>query len=509
VVTAVILPLGTAYIDGVLGNDISELALTALATFVPLVFVQVGWDFVLVGAVLTVGNAVLLAWLPPPAMALRTVGIVIGGALATGTAAGLILVVFRARLAQSLVWWQEACSRERTLREFAEVTSTHLSGDGLLDEAAERFRRTLGDDGRCAIVLASPDGGFRVVAAAGFSADLARRMKQEALPPAVGAVLADTIASRRPIVRPRLDEAERQDVAARWQHPVSARCLVALPVVVDDVVAGATILSAPTPRTITPDHELLWQAMVSAMGVAVANAQLVARLREALRAKSEFLNTMSHELRSPLHVVIGYTDMVREEGVPDTAMRALDRVRGSALELLQLVENTMNAARLEAGKVSLHVEDFAPGELASDLAESVRALPEAAHGVDVRWDVASDLPTVRLDRLKLKEIIQNLVSNALKFTAAGEVRVTMARAGDRLRIAVRDTGVGIPTEAQPRVFGMFERVEHGTGTRASGVGLGLYIVGRLTELMRGRMSLESAPGAGSCFTVELPLNVEG
>jgi signal transduction histidine kinase len=233
-------------------------------------------------------------------------------------------------------------------------------------------------------------------------------------------------------------------------------------------------------------------------------------LQKALHAKSEFLNTMSHELRSPLHVIIGYADMAREEAAAsEVAVQALDRVRASALELLQLVENTMNAARLDAGKVPLRVEEFAPEELARDLADSVRALPEAGRGVDVRWEIAPDLPRVRLDRLKVKEIVQNLVSNALKFTPRGEVRVSLGRDGDRLRIAVRDTGLGIPPEAQARIFGMFERVERVDIAGPVGVGLGLYIVNRLVELMRGRAALESAPGAGSCFTVQLPLWLDG
>jgi signal transduction histidine kinase len=509
VTLAIVLSLGTGWVSGTLGNGISELALTALGTFVPLVFVQSGRDFLLAGAALAGGHTLLLAWFPPPLVELRTVGIVLGASVATGTAAGLILVVYRARLAQSLSWWQEACARERALREFAEVTSGHLGRDGLLDQLAEHFRRTMGDDGRCSIALATRDGsGFQIVATAGFVPTEAARLMAEPLPPPVAALLADTIASRRVFVRPDLPAAVRQDIERRWRRRVSARCLVALPLLVEDVVAGAVVLSAPTPRTITPEEQLSWQAMANALGIALANAQLLDRLRAALRAKSEFLNTMSHELRSPLHVVIGYTDMVREEGVPERAVRALDRVRASALELLQLVENTMNAARLEAGKVALQVESFAPQDLARDLAESVGALPEACHGVPVRWDVSPDLPRVRLDRLKLKEIVQNLISNALKFTPVGEVRVSMARAGDRLRIAVRDTGVGIPLDAQPRVFGMFERIEHENGTRSPGAGLGLYIVGRLTELMRGRTSLESEPGAGSCFTVELPLSVD-
>jgi signal transduction histidine kinase len=109
----------------------------------------------------------------------------------------------------------------------------------------------------------------------------------------------------------------------------------------------------------------------------------------------------------------------------------------------------------------------------------------------------------------VKEIVQNLVSNALKFTPRGEVRVSLGREGDRLHIAVRDTGLGIPPEAQARIFGMFERVERVDIAGPAGIGLGLYIVNRLVELMRGKAALESTPGAGSCFTVLLPLWLDG
>jgi len=506
---ALLLPLGAAYIDGTLGNDLTQLPLTALATFVPLVFLQVGLDFVVVSVALLAGHGLLLlVVLPPPRVSLTTVLIVLDGSVAAGTAAGLTLQIYRARLQQSLTWWQEACARERTLREFAEVTSGHLGGEDLLDELAERFRLAFGEGGRCAIVLRDGDA-FRVAAAAGFDALTAAALKTLAVPPNSAAVLSGLIADRRPIVRGQLTDAERQVIAEHWPDPFTVGRLAALPLVIEDVVAGAVVLVAPGRSAIGNEEPLLWQAMASQMGVAVANARLLARLRQALHAKSEFLNTMSHELRSPIHVIVGYTDIAREEAAAsEVALHALDRVRASALELLQLVENTMNAARLDAGKVSLRVEEFAPEELARELADSVRALPEATNGVAVRWEIAPDLPRVRLDRLKVKEIVQNLVSNALKFTPQGEVRVILGRDGDRLRIAVRDTGVGIPPEAQARIFGMFERVEHGDGRGPAGIGLGLYIVTRLVELMHGRAGLESAPGAGSCFTVQLPLRLD-
>jgi signal transduction histidine kinase len=228
------------------------------------------------------------------------------------------------------------------------------------------------------------------------------------------------------------------------------------------------------------------------------------RERAALRAKSEFLATMSHELRSPLHVIVGYADMV-EEAIAPSMRETVARIRRSALELLRLVENTMNAGRLEAGKVQLHPETFDAAAVFRELAENVAALPEAKRGVPVRWVIAPGLPALHLDRLKLKEIVQNLVSNALKFTREGEVVVEAAAEDATLRLSVRDTGPGIDAAAQATIFDMFERVEmSGGGHRPPGVGLGLYIVRSLVGLMSGTIAVESAPGKGTCFTVRLP-----
>jgi signal transduction histidine kinase len=228
------------------------------------------------------------------------------------------------------------------------------------------------------------------------------------------------------------------------------------------------------------------------------------REREALRAKSAFLSTMSHELRSPLHVIIGYAEMMSDD-LPSGSQPQVHRIRASALDLLQLVENTMNAARLEAGKLAVHLEEFDPGALLQELAENVAALPEAKSGVALRWQVSGELPSVRLDRLKLKEIVQNLASNALKFTRQGEVSVRAAREGEELRIDVRDTGPGITPAEQTRIFEMFERVEGETDRLPPGAGLGLFIVRGLVVLMGGSIAVDSTPGVGTCFTVRLPM----
>jgi signal transduction histidine kinase len=296
--------------------------------------------------------------------------------------------------------------------------------------------------------------------------------------------------------------------------------------VVPALAAGHALLLAvwpPTQVTLGPVVLMVGAALAIGASVSIVVVGYSGRLNEridwwqeacereraALRAKSEFLSTMSHELRSPLHVIVGYADILADD-VSAELQPPLARIRHSALDLLQLVENTMNAARLEAGKLSLHLETFEPAALLEEIAENVRALPEAKRGVPVHWRVPDSLAPVHLDRLKLKEIVQNLVSNALKFTRAGDVTVEAASEADALRISVRDTGPGIAAAAQARIFDMFERLESADGLqRPPGVGLGLYIVRSLVGLLGGSIGVESTPGAGTCFTVRLPADARG
>jgi signal transduction histidine kinase len=503
----ILLPLANAYISSVFGNRPGDLPVTALATFVGMAFLQAGWDIVVVASGLFAGNLLLLAVRPPAEVPGVSVMLVAVGAIATGAAAGLVMQIYNALYRRSMSWWRSACERERALREFAELTAREQGSPHLLDHFAERFRSEARAD-RCLILLGEIGGGdVRVAGSAGITPADARAIGSAPLTPYVARLLWQLVEERRPLVYDDLPETLRANLSREVTMPVPSRSLVALPLTVEDAVAGAVVLTTSLPRPVPPDAVLLWQAMANQAGVAIANAQLLAQLRHALGAKSEFLNTMSHELRSPLHVIMGYADMLRDaEAAPEPGALA-GRIRSSALELLQLVENTMNAARLDAGKVAVQIDDFALEDVVREVAEGVGALPEAKTGIPVRWNVPAGVPRLRLDRLKLKEIMQNLISNALKFTRTGAVSVAVSHRAEELHIAVRDTGPGIPREAQGRIFEMFERVEPMDGHRPAGIGLGLYIVRNLVHLMGGRIEVESVVGQGTCFTVRLPLRL--
>jgi signal transduction histidine kinase len=499
---AFLLPSTTAALQVLRGNQPADMALTSLSVFAPAIFLQTGADVLLVLALGSAGTSILVMLFCPPGMPTGVAGLVLGGALLSGATTALVLIAFRGRISESTAWWQEACARERALREFVELAAPHLGDRVLAHECAARFHNTFGP-GHCAVLLPDPDGGgLRVAAMAGVAAtDTTRAVPAS---PEVLAGLLAAVAGRQPLVCERLsaDDLARRFTGLPWLS--AGGTLVVLPIVGDESVAGAVVLSSSRPRRVEEEDLLLWRAMANQVGVAAGSARLFARLQQVLRARGEFIDTMSHELRSPLHVILGYVDMLADPRQDRGFVAA--RMRASALELLQLVENTLAAARLGSGKVRLEPSEFPLAELVAELRENMAVLPAVASGVSVRWEVADDLPVVRLDRLKVKEIMHNLISNALKFTQQGRIVVRVHHADARICIEVEDTGSGIPREAQARIFDMFERVESAAGPRA-GVGLGLYIVKSLAQMMGGTVTLSSDPGRGSHFTVSLPTSL--
>ncbi len=228
---------------------------------------------------------------------------------------------------------------------------------------------------------------------------------------------------------------------------------------------------------------------------------------EASRAKSNFLANMSHELRTPLNSIIGFTKLMlrRVDGELTPRQDAYVRsVLNNGSHLLTLINNVLDLSRIEAGKQELSVDEVDAAALVEDCLDAARSL---ATGKDLRLEaaVAPDLPRLYADRLKIKQVLLNLLSNAVRYTAAGRVVVDVGVTGEDMRFAVSDTGAGIPAAELPRLFEPFHRAQT-AGTRdVAGTGLGLAISRQLVELHRGRIWVESREGAGSTFTFVLPL----
>ena len=252
-------------------------------------------------------------------------------------------------------------------------------------------------------------------------------------------------------------------------------------------------------------------ALLLAVDLALKAYDQLAQLHIAERLKTELLASVSHELRTPLNVIVGYVDLLREGTFgpcPADAMPVVDKVRHNASYLLQLVEEFLDLAKLEAGGMALRIESVALAPLLRELGEWF-ALLVRTRPIQFMTEVADDLPAVAADPGKLRVVIQNLLSNAAKFTRAGAIRLSAAtRHGGWVAIRVSDTGPGIAAEDQEVIFDVFHQLRpHDAETK--GAGLGLALARRFARMMGGDVLVESAVGAGSTFTVLLPPDNRG
>ncbi|MEO6339868.1 MAG: ATP-binding protein, partial [Caulobacteraceae bacterium] len=225
-------------------------------------------------------------------------------------------------------------------------------------------------------------------------------------------------------------------------------------------------------------------------------------------AKSAFLATMSHEIRTPLNGVLGMAQAMAAEDLSEVQRDRLKIIRESGEILLAILNDVLDLSKIEAGKLELETIDFDLGEIARGAHAAFTALANR-QGLSFAFDIESALGVYRGDPTRLRQILYNLISNALKFTPAGEIRVTAKRLEDGLSITVSDTGVGIPADRLQTLFAKFSQVDASTTRRFGGTGLGLAICRELAELMGGGVAVSSATGIGSDFTLTLPLQRVG
>ncbi len=304
-----------------------------------------------------------------------------------------------------------------------------------------------------------------------------------------------------------------QESAFLRQHGIRS-CLGA-PVIVKDDVLGVIAFYSKEPRSFSVEEVDFVNGLTTQAAIAIYNSQLYERtkqqaieLEKANKVKDEFLGVISHELRTPVNVILGYLRMVQErilgEINPDQA-KALETVARHSNELLMTIESIMEATKIEAGAVVTETRPVNLFAFMENLKSQYATPPNKELTVD--WQYPSDLPPLLTDEASLRRILQNLISNAIKFTEKGQVTIATRHIPKQqsVEFTVSDTGIGISVESLPLIFELFRQQDSSTTREHGGLGLGLYLVRKLTEMIGGTVSVESKVGCGSVFTVTVPI----
>jgi PAS domain S-box-containing protein len=292
----------------------------------------------------------------------------------------------------------------------------------------------------------------------------------------------------------------------RAEHP-PMRGWLAVPLVSSaDENLGLIQLSDRYEGDFTEEDEAIVTQLARLASAVIENARLNADLRQANRAKADFLATMSHELRTPLNAIVGFCYLL-EAGVDgELAERQREHVRrihSSTQHLTDMIEEILTFSRMEAGQLKVHPEPVNAADLAREACALVEPLV-TEKGVEMRCQPHPSLPEMSTDPGRLRQILLNLLSNAVKFTDSGFVELEVIPEGDGVRFTVRDTGAGIPPEQIDRIFEPFRQVDQSPTRRQGGTGLGLAVTRQLVDLLGGSIEVESEPGEGSTFSAWIP-----
>jgi GAF domain-containing protein len=295
------------------------------------------------------------------------------------------------------------------------------------------------------------------------------------------------------------------------------RALLAIPLLREDHLVGSLTVTRKTAGEFPPEVIELLTTFATQSALAIQNARLFREIEDksrqlevASRHKSQFLANMSHELRTPLNAILGYTELISDHiygEVPEKMREVLERVEKSGRHLLGLINDILDLSKIEAGQLTLNLNDYAMQDVVRSVASATESLAREK-GLALEVAVPDDLPIGRADERRLMQVLLNLVGNAIKFTETGKVAIRAELAGDAFQVAVADTGPGIAEGDREKIFEEFQQADTAVAKTKGGTGLGLAIARRIIEMHGGRLGLESTVGAGSTFSFTVPVRVE-
>jgi PAS domain S-box-containing protein len=403
------------------------------------------------------------------------------------------------------------------LADAGRVLTESLDFRATLNRVAQLVTPALAD--WCSVVLASPSGKLETLAVAHADPEKVRWAREVSDRYATDANATSgvpaVVRSGRSELYPEISDEMLAAVARDEGHlellrTLGMRSAMIVPIHAHGHTMGAiTLIGAESGRQFSAQDLPIAEELARRSALAIENAELFQAAASANRAKSEFLASMSHELRTPLNAILGYTSLLAD-GITGPVIPAqqeqLLRIRASATHLLGLIDEVLSFSRLEAGREQLSMHDVdvrAVFEEAASLVRPMAAAKKLPLVIELPADADGELH-LETDVLKLRQILVNLLTNAVKFTDHGAVSLSAAADGDDVVFRVRDSGIGIPLAHLERVFEPFWQVEQAASRRVGGTGLGLSVTRRLTRLLGGEVTVESTPSQGSTFTIRLP-----
>ena len=399
----------------------------------------------------------------------------------------------------------------RGLGDVTQAVNSTLDLQTVLDTIVARAAQLSGTEAGAIYVFDEADRQFQLRATYGMTPDMIAVVKEhhadfsEAVSAATQQREPDQVADLQPSSR-----------ANELIMHLGYRARLVVPLLAADQIVGALVVRRKAPGQFPKNTIELLQTFAAQSALAIQNARLFSeigeknrQLQQASENKSQFVSSMSHELRTPLNAIIGLTEMMVTNAArfgTEKAMEPLKRVNRAGTHLLGLINQVLDLSKIEAGKLDLNPQTVQLAPLIEEVIGTARQLAEQNKNRLI-LNAQENLGALTVDPLRLRQILLNLLSNACKFTKEGVVKLQarrMADGRDVIELSVSDTGIGMTPEQQAKLFEEFTQADATTAQRFGGTGLGLAIARKLARMMGGDVTVTTAPGKGSVFTVRLP-----
>jgi len=413
---------------------------------------------------------------------------------------------------------RSALDELRALSEVGRAVSSTLDLQAVLTSIASHAVQLSITDAGAIYEFDEPTEEFYLRASHRMEQELVEALRANPIRLGSGTV-GRSAATRAPVQVPDiLQEQEAGETQGRRAlRQLGYRSLLAIPLLREKQIVGGLSVYRKQPGSFSDETVNFLQSFATQSVLAIQNARLFREIEDKGRQievanlhKSEFLANMSHELRTPLNAIIGYSEMLEEEAEDlghNTFIPDLQKIHGAGKHLLSLINNILDLSKIEAGKMDLYLENFEITPMIQEVFATVKPLIDKnANTLQVRC--ADDLGTMRSDLTKVRQALFNLLSNASKFTQRGTITLRAGRenanGGEWISFSVCDTGIGMTPEQTSKLFQAFTQADASTTRKYGGTGLGLAISRKFCQMMGGDITVESALGQGSTFTVRLP-----